>query len=229
MLILAIDTSTKTGSVSVFHDRRGVLAELTLNINLNHSDTLMSAVDTVLKFSEYDISDIDRIAVGTGPGSFTGIRVGVGAAKGLAYSVGAEIVGINELDALASMVSYTDMKVVPLIDARKGRVYYCEYEYNNDSRELEKISEYSDGHLDEILEKYSGNVIFTGDGSLNYREMIIEKMGNRAYFNRVSSSSIKASIMAELSIDMETENLFVLEPFYHSKTQAERMKESKKS
>jgi N6-L-threonylcarbamoyladenine synthase len=228
MLVLAIDTSTKSSSVSVFDDKKGVLAELTLNIKLNHSDTLMKAVDTVFKFSEKNVSEIDRIAVGTGPGSFTGIRVGVGAAKGLAYSTGADIVGVNELDALASMVTHTDMKIIPLIDARKERVYYCEYTYDAEGK-LKRERDYGDAHLEELLDSYSGKVIFTGDGSVNYRDKIIGKMGERAYFNRISSSCVKSSILAELSLEMEPDNLFILEPFYHSKTQAERMKAAKKS
>lgn len=228
MLVLAIDTSTKTSSVSVFEEKKGVLAELNLNIRLNHSDTLMKAVDTVIKFSEIDIEDIGRIAVGTGPGSFTGIRVGVGAAKGLAYSIGADIVGVNELDALASMIPYSNIKIVPLIDARKGRVYYCEYTYDSEMN-LNRDCEYGDAHLDELLDSYDGKVIFTGDGSINYMDKIVEKMGSRAYFNRASSSNVKSSILAEMAIGMSPDNLFVLEPFYHSKTQAERMKEAKEN
>ena len=85
MVVLGIDASTKTGSVALYDSEIGILSEVNANIRLNHSDSLMSIIDMVFSLAKLKPKDIDRVAVSVGPGSFTGIRVGVGTAKGLAY------------------------------------------------------------------------------------------------------------------------------------------------
>lgn len=228
MLALAIDTSTKSGTVALYHKEKGLVAELNLNVNLNHSDTVMSAIDALFELSGNSIKDIERIAVSTGPGSFTGIRVGVGTAKGLAYSLKVPLVGINELDAIANLAPHTSKKIISLIDARKERVYYAEYAYNSKDR-LERKTDYKDGELSSILEGYRGeDVLFLGDGSIHYRELIKDIMGDKCFFTSNSLSLPRASVMAEICFDMPEDNVFQLEPFYLSKTQAERNKEKNK-
>lgn len=226
MVVLGIDTSTKTGSVALFHKEEGVLAEINANIRINHSDSLMGLIDTVLKLGKKEIKDIDRIVVSKGPGSFTGIRVGVGTGKGLAYSLGSELVGINELDVIANTVTEGEYTVVPLIDARKERVYHGIYKFENS--ELKLKGEYGVGELRELLEKLKGEkVVFTGDGSLTYRSVIEEVMGKDGIFNLKSNSVVRAGILCELGSKGEGDNLFELEPFYISKTQAERERDER--
>ncbi len=228
MLALAIDTSTKSGTVALYHIEKGLVAELNLNVNLNHSDTVMSAIDVLFDLSGNSIKDVERIAVSIGPGSFTGIRVGVGTAKGLAYSLGVPLVGLNELDVIANLSPHTDKKILSLIDARKERVYYAEYGYDAKNG-LERKSEYMDGELREILEGYRGEeVLFLGDGSIHYRELIENIMGDKGFFTSKSMSLPRASVMAEICFDIPENNLFQLEPFYLSKTQAERNREKNK-
>ncbi len=224
MLALAIDTSTKAGTVALYHREKGLVTEVNLNVNLNHSDTVMSAIDILFELSGNSIKDVERIAVSTGPGSFTGIRVGVGTAKGLAYSLKVPVVGVNELDAIANLAPHTKMKIISLIDARKERVYYAEYSFGSGGK-LERKSDYRDGELRVILEGYRDEeILFLGDGSIHYRDLIIEVMGIKAYFTSKSLSLPRASVIAEVSFDMPEDNLFQLEPFYLSKTQAERNK-----
>jgi N6-L-threonylcarbamoyladenine synthase len=227
MVILGIDASTKTGSVALYDDKIGILSEVNANIRLNHSDSLMSLVDMVFKLAKLTPKDIDRIGVSIGPGSFTGIRVGVGTAKGLAYSLGCELVGVNELDVLAHTVSKTPNKIISLIDARKGRTYYSVYEYVEDK--IKRVSEYGAEELKLILEDYKDEkVIFTGDGSIVYKEIIDEVMGDNAIYNLKSNSMVRAGILGEMAATMEADNLFNLEPYYISKTQAERELAKKK-
>lgn len=123
MLVLAIDTATKIGSVALYDDKTGVIGEINLYVKVNHSNVIMDAVDSLFKLSGLTIKDVDRIAVTIGPGSFTGIRIGTAIAKGLAYSLKKPIVGVNELDVLAHMGENREDIIVPLIDARKERVY----------------------------------------------------------------------------------------------------------
>ncbi|MBN1469679.1 MAG: tRNA (adenosine(37)-N6)-threonylcarbamoyltransferase complex dimerization subunit type 1 TsaB [Fusobacteriaceae bacterium] len=226
MLVLAIDTSTKAGSVALFDDKKGLLGEIIINIDRNHSDTMMKAIDYLFEISKKKIDDLSKIAVTEGPGSFTGIRVGMGIVKGLVFGKNIEVVSMNTLDLLAEEVIF-EGEVVPLIDARKGRVYYSIYEKN--TSKTKRISNYMDGELEKILETLKNRKIcFTGDASYIYKNEIINIMGENAIFLPESRILPKASILAEKALNLEKVNPIILEPYYHSKTQAEREKENKK-
>lgn len=229
MLVLAIDTSTKVGTVALYSEEKGVLGEIFINSTTNHSETIMSCVDTLFKITKISITEVEKVAVSVGPGSFTGIRIGVGVAKGLAYSLKKPIVGVNELDVIASLsgeILDENSNIISLIDARKGRVYYCVYIQENG--QLTKVTQYLDGELEELLEKYKTEKnIFLGDGSIVYRDKIAETLGKNAVFYNKSLSLPRASILAEIALKKEPDNLMLLEPFYISKTQAEREKNKK--
>ena len=160
MLVLAIDTSTKAGSVALFDDKKGLLGEIIINIDINHSDTMMKAIDYLFEISKKKIDDLSKIAVTEGPGSFTGIRVGMGIVKGLVFGKNIEVVSMNTLDLLVEELIF-EGEVVPLLDARKGRVYYSIYEKNSNG--AKRISNYMDGELEKILETLKNRKIcFTG-------------------------------------------------------------------
>ncbi|MEG1978483.1 MAG: tRNA (adenosine(37)-N6)-threonylcarbamoyltransferase complex dimerization subunit type 1 TsaB [Cetobacterium sp.] len=223
MLILAIDTSTNIGTLALYSSETGVVGEITLNVKQNHSAITMTTLDTLLNLTGVDKKEIDKIAVSIGPGSFTGIRIGVGLAKGLAYALKKPIAGINELDLLAQM--YTgDKKVVAMLDARKERVFCGVYRKENDTFILE--GEYMAEELENILENITEETVFVGDGAFIYRELIKNKIGNKAIFVPNSLNISRASMLAEMAINKE-DNLFTLEPYYVTKSQAEREKESK--
>lgn len=226
MLVLAIDTSTKAGSVALFDDKKGLLGEIIINIDRNHSDTMMKAIDYLFEISKKKIDDLSKIAVTEGPGSFTGIRVGMGIVKGLVFGKNIEVVSMNTLDLLVEELIF-EGEVVPLLDARKGRVYYSIYEKNSNG--AKRISNYMDGELEKILETLKNRKIcFTGDASYIYKNEIINIMGENAIFIPESRILPKASILAEKALNLEKVNPIILEPYYHSKTQAEREKENKK-
>ena len=221
MLILGIDTSTKVGSVALFDDKKGVLAEVIINTKSNHSDTIMNAIDYILNLADCSVDDLDKVAVTVGPGSFTGIRIGIAIAKALVFKKDIKMTTMNTLDLLAYETAYKG-KILSLIDARKERAYYALYE------NMEKISEYSDGELREFLEKYKEDeILFTGDASYIYKEIIEEIMGSKAKFINKARVFPRAGILAERAVDLEEVNSVILEPYYHSKTQAEREKELK--
>ncbi len=225
MLVLAINTSTKIGTVALYSSKTGLISEVNLNIKLNHSDTVMTSIDTLFALTGHNIKEVEKIAVSIGPGSFTGIRVGVGTAKGLAYSLGVPIVGINELDLIANMANNTDKTIISTIDARKERVYYASYRYVDGN--IKRTSEYLDGELKDVISKFKGeDLLFLGDASIIYRDLIQSEDSN-ATFNIKSLSIPRASVLAEMAVDREEDSLVHLEPYYHSKTQAERMKEAK--
>lgn len=226
MLILAIDTATKIGSVALYDDEVGIVGEINLYVKINHSNVIMKSIDSLFDLSGYTIKDVDKIAVTTGPGSFTGIRIGVAIAKGLAYSLKKPIIGINELDVLAETGEEREGLIVPLIDARKERVYYSQYKYEN--RKLVRKAEYKDGELRDILTNLKGEkVVFIGDGALVNQELIKEIMGEEnIIFSKVNSIP-RAAMAAQMALQHEDDNIYTLEPFYLNKSQAEREKEER--
>ena len=122
MKILGVDTSTPIGSVGLIDGERFV-AEHTLSIVKAHSSRLMPAIDQILKWADLTVQDLDACAVGIGPGSFTGIRIGVGTIKSLCYAVKKPIIGVSTLEAIAYNLRYTDKLICPILDARKDEVY----------------------------------------------------------------------------------------------------------
>ena len=226
MLVLAIDTATKIGSVALYDDKIGVIGEINLYVKVNHSNVIMDAVDSLFKLSGLTIKDVDRIAVTIGPGSFTGIRIGTAIAKGLAYSLKKPIVGVNELDVLAHMGENREDIIVPLIDARKERVYFSKYRYIDNI--LLREEEYKDGELREILDDLKGKkVTFIGDGAI-VNEKLINEILEKDYTIFSKANSIpRAGVAAQISLHLAEDNLYTLEPLYVNKSQAEREKEER--
>ncbi|MCJ8343605.1 MAG: tRNA (adenosine(37)-N6)-threonylcarbamoyltransferase complex dimerization subunit type 1 TsaB [Cetobacterium sp.] len=224
MLVLAIDTCTKIGSVALVDSSEGLIGEININAKQNHSDLIMEAVDSLFKLTKKTVKDVDKIAVSIGPGSFTGIRIGVGIGKGLAYSLNKPIAGINELDLIGHNTGVRGEKILAMIDARKERVFYGLYEFVNG--ELTLLGEYGAEELREILPKIDGKVLCLGDGALIYKNLIEEILGERALFNVGVNSLPRAGVLGELAFNKEN-NLFTLEPYYVNKSQAEREKESR--
>ncbi len=129
MHILAIDTSTDTCSVAVLKDGE-VLIETSQKVKAGHSGTILKLIDNVLNDSGIRKKDINLIAAGLGPGSFTGIRIGISTARGLAAAVKCEIRGVSTLDAVAANVPESDIHIMPVLDARKGEIFCALYDKN---------------------------------------------------------------------------------------------------
>lgn len=226
MLVLAIDTATKIGSVALYDDKIGVIGEINLYVKVNHSNVIMDAVDSLFKLSGLNIKDVDRIAVTIGPGSFTGIRIGTAIAKGLAYSLKKPIVGVNELDVLAHMGENREDIIVPLIDARKERVYFSKYRYIDNI--LLREEEYKDGELRDVLEDLKGKkVTFIGDGAIVNEKLINEILEKDYNIYSKANSIPRAGVAAQISLHLPEDNLYTLEPLYVNKSQAEREKEER--
>lgn len=223
MLILGIDTSTNVGTVAIYSDIKGTLGEISVNINKTHSENIMVMIDELFKLTNTTINDIDKIAVSIGPGSFTGIRIGVAVAKGLASATNCKIVGVNELDVIAGNSTSNECEICSIIDARKERGYYCTFKYENGI--LKQLEDYKVGELREFLEtRKEIRTVYLGDGAINYKNLISNIVGENGVFAPKSLNLPRASVVAELGINNE-DNLYTMEPIYLSKSQAEREKE----
>ena len=212
MLILGIDTSTKICTCSIFDSENGVIAETSLSVKKNHSNIVMPIIDNLFKISDLTINDIDKIAVAIGPGSFTGVRIALGIAKGLAMALNKPLIAVNELDILEAIADGNENEIIPLIDARKERVYY---KYQN---------KYVDDYLINLISNFDKNkkYIFVGDGAINYKNILKDNLGDNAIILPMYNAFPRASILCELAINKEEANIYTLEPEYISKSRAEK-------
>jgi len=142
MKLLAIETSTMLGGIAVIDDSSGLIAEARLNVKSTHSERLMTEIDHIMKHSGVKLSDIDAFAISIGPGSFTGLRIGLSTVKGFAFATGRPLVAVPTLEALAWNFPYCRYPVCTLFDARKKEVYAAlfSWEGNGFARLLEEMS-----------------------------------------------------------------------------------------
>ena len=242
MKVLAVETSTMLGGVAVIDDSAGLIAEVRLNVKSTHSERLMTEIDHVLKQSGLEISEIDVFAVSIGPGSFTGLRIGLSTVKGFSFATGKPIVAVPTLEALAWSLPYCRYPVCTLLDARKKEVYAALFLWEgkgfvriidevsiNINKLLEKIGENDTPSpaLTQWREKgFSGeNVLFIGEGALLYKEIIKEAMREKAILpspeKMVPSPANVASMGMQKALRGEFSEPVSLIPFYIRRSEAE--------
>lgn len=165
MKILGIDSSAKSASVAVT-DNGKILSSFYINTGLTHSQTLMPMLDSALKCASLKVEDLDLIAVNKGPGSFTGIRIGVATAKGLADTKNIKTVGISTLESMAYNLKMNDCIAVAVMDARCDQVYTAFFRISNGSvSRLIDDCAVAISELKEMLKKYGETLILVGDGA----------------------------------------------------------------
>jgi tRNA threonylcarbamoyladenosine biosynthesis protein TsaB len=199
MYILGVETSTRTGSVAIVSED-GVIAQYSLNIEVTHSERLMSTVDRVMKDTGFMMADMDGYAVAIGPGSFTGLRIGLAAVKGLALVTGKPVAAVPTLKALAWNLSYAAYPVCPMLDARKHEVYAATFRF--DGTALVPDMAESVISLSRLSERISDKTLFTGEASRLFHKDICELFGTRALFAPVSAILPSAASVAEIGLDM---------------------------
>jgi tRNA threonylcarbamoyladenosine biosynthesis protein TsaB len=197
--ILGIETSTNTGSVAIVSED-GVVAQYSLNIEVTHSERLMSTVDRVLKDTGLAVQDLGGFSVAIGPGSFTGLRIGLSTVKGLALATGKPIAAVPTLQALAWNLPYSAYPVCPILDARKNEVYAALYRF--DGTALVQVLPETAISIFKLAEQISEKVVFTGEGSRIYRNGILDLLGERAVFAPHSAILPSGAKVAEIGLDM---------------------------
>jgi len=161
MRILALETATLAGGAALL-DGDAVIAETRSNIALTHSERILVAVDRVLRDARWTVRDLEGLAVSIGPGSFTGLRVGLATVKGLAFSLSLPVAGVPTLDALAATLPFADAPVAPLLDARKGEVYFSLYRW--DGAGMARQCDYLALSPEAAVARLTPPVIVLGDG-----------------------------------------------------------------
>jgi tRNA threonylcarbamoyladenosine biosynthesis protein TsaB len=222
MKILALDTATDSCSVAATDD--GALsAELTIRKSQTHAKHLMKLIDSVLEIAGFGVGDLDGLAVTIGPGSFTGLRIGISTIKGLAHALAKPVVGVSTLKALAWQCGYTSDLICPLLDARKGEVYGATYRLH-EGRLIQKTGPRV-MIPDAVVEDITSPCVFLGTGARLYRQKIVAAAGALAHFvpegqNRLRASSVAFLSMPKFEAD-DTDEIAGLVPHYIRKSDAE--------
>ncbi len=222
MYILGLETSTQTGSVALMTEQM-LVAEYTLTTKLTHAERLFSAIDHLFQTAALPLNELGGIAVARGPGSFTGLRIGVTTAKSLAYSLNIPVVGVSSLDALAAQYLYSPQLLCPILDARKKEVYTaC---YRNVGAQVARLGDEAVLSPAELAERITEPALFLGDGVPPYRRQLETLLGERARFADAAHLTPRASLVAALAWPRfqqgATDDVFSLTPCYIRKSDAE--------
>jgi tRNA threonylcarbamoyladenosine biosynthesis protein TsaB len=227
MKILSLDTTGLVASCAIVDDEKTV-AEFTTNYKKTHSQTLMPMIKEMCELIELDLNSVDYIACASGPGSFTGLRIGAATAKGLAHGLNKKIIPVPTLDALAYNVMGANMPVVPIMDARRNQVYTAVYDTSDG---LDRISEYMACDINDLLsyvDSIADGAIFLGDGVPVFKD-VISAYSKQFTFAPVSCNMQRAACVGALALE-NIENAVDCNDFeiiYLRKSQAEREREEK--
>jgi len=245
MMILAIDSSAKPASVAVCSNGE-LLGQYFQNNGLTHSRTLLSMTDSLLKNLNVRASEIDIVAVSRGPGSFTGVRIGVSAAKGFAWGADKQVCGVSTLEAMAYQIPEPGLLICPVMDARRGQVYNALFEWKDGT--VQRLCDDRAISLDdlatELLNMASKNkntaspetsaIIPNSEFRIPNSHVFLVGDGAAISYEHLSSAGIQCSIapvllrnqtaygVALAAIKTEPINAIELEPSYLRPSQAER-------
>jgi tRNA threonylcarbamoyl adenosine modification protein YeaZ len=224
MKILAIDTSSKICSVSILEDDTVILEKVT-DDEKTHSQNLMPLIDELFKETNLTLDNIDLLACCQGPGSFTGIRIGIATVKAFSDAKGISVVGVSSLEGLAYNINQNGL-IVSLIDAKNDNVYYALHSYDGANYNL--IGEYKSDNIQSILDElsvYDDELLFVGNGAEIHRDAIQTKIKNPTFAaenqNIQTSTSIGKSAYTKFKKGIYGDSNSIL-PIYLKKSQAER-------
>ena len=225
MNILAVDTSATSASVCVAQENK-IIGEFSINTSLTHSQTLVPMIEQVSEKTGISLDNIDAIAVNAGPGSFTGVRIGVAAVKGIAFSRNIPCVSVSTLESMAYNMLDSECIVCAVMDARCSQVYNALFKVSNGK--VERLIEdraLSLADLKRDLQKFSEKIILVGDGAeitFNYLENSLQNVFLASVNNRIQKASSIACVAFEKIKNDETISASELMPVYLRLPQAQR-------
>lgn len=225
MIILSIDSATDAATVAVVSNDQ-ILGEMNFANKKQHSVLIMPMIDELLKSLNLTIDDIDGFVISKGPGSFTGLRIGMATIKGLSLGSSKPYVSISSLDSLAYNLYGANGIVCPIMDALRENVYCALYKFENG--EMIKLMDYDRLSLDELISKlkeFKEPVYFVGDGTKKYGELLKKSLEN-CFFAPNNLNYTRASSLGELGIKLLSQGISddinISNPLYLRKSQAER-------
>lgn len=222
MRILGIDTSTKYAGVAVV-ENRVLIAQSTLQFMASHSEKLLPEIAHILEIMKIPIETIDYYAVTVGPGSFTGLRVGISTVKGLAFATRKNVIPISTLEVIARGFIHVEYPICPILDARKKEVYSALFQWENGK--LLRIKRDSVLTPEALTEWIKGKTLFAGDGLSIYKDKLQQLFGEKAIFAESIYNIPSSAIVALMGFEKAEEGKFIsardLSPLYLRKSEAE--------
>lgn len=215
-MLLAIDTSTVQSGVACYAAGE-LLGECGWNSGRNHTTQVLTQIDLLLHYTGHRQSDIEAVAVALGPGSWSGLRVGLSIAKGIALAAAVPLLGIGTLDAIAYQHQHPLLPVYPLITLGRGRFATARFQM---AAEWMRISDYESMTLHDLLPRLASDdsVVFCGDVSADLRETVLDVMGDRARLSTPATLLRRSGYLAELAWHRyergEHDTIATLEPIY---------------
>ncbi len=231
MRILALDTSTNVATAAILEDDV-IIGEYSCNKGKTHSQRLMPMIQSLLEAVGLKAADMDAFAASIGPGSFTGLRIGVTTVKAMAFAAQKPVVSVYTLDALAFNLAGSKAIICPVIDARNNQVFTAAYKFSG--YKLEKLTDYLGIHINEladILETMEGEIILLGDAAQMHKTFFEERLGSRVTAAPPNTALARAASVAVLAGEVLKEgiqeNCYDMKPFYLRKSQAEQAMKGK--
>ncbi|HTZ18188.1 MAG TPA: tRNA (adenosine(37)-N6)-threonylcarbamoyltransferase complex dimerization subunit type 1 TsaB [Dissulfurispiraceae bacterium] len=179
MKLLAVETATMLGGIAIM-DGMTLVAESRINVRVTHSERLMKEIDHALTTAGMDIGDIDVFGISAGPGSFTGLRVGLSTVKGLVYATGKKIVSVPTLEAFAWNVPFSDRLICPMLDARRKEVYAALFRWSADG--FTRVMNEQALKAGRLVSMIDSPTVFLGEGAVLNRQLIEQELGDKALF-----------------------------------------------
>lgn len=223
MKILSVDTSSNICSVAILEDEN-CIAEINKNDGKTHSENLMPMIEKILQDNNIKLNSIELIAIAVGPGSFTGIRIGIASIKAISEVLSVPIVAVSSLEGLAYNVDENFENICSLIDARNNQVYAGIFDKMHNA-----LEEFMADDINAVLEniKMYNKITFIGDGALMHKELIENKIKNAKFVEEIknfqNAKSIGKAGYSKYKLGI-IENADTIIPKYLRKSQAERMK-----
>lgn len=221
--VLAVDTSGPVAGVAIWKNGMLAFEEAVVN-RLTHSANLLPMIDAALDRTGMALTDMDRLAVVVGPGSFTGVRIGVSTVKGLSHGCGIPCVAVNALEAMAAGIPYFDGVICPIQDARAGQVYGAAFAPEEPPRRLLPDAPLKLEDFVERVTPLGTRFCFLGDGMPVHRERLRELLGDCAVFAPANACYLRPASVALLGARPEAQEMdyLTLMPLYLRPPQAER-------
>ena len=210
--ILCIETSTTNCSVALANNGKVILVKEDYNTGYSHAESLHVFIEQLLKEAKVNLNQLSAIAVSKGPGSYTGLRIGVSAAKGLCYALNIPLISVNTLDSLVRQAgNISNGYIVPMLDARRMEVYSATYNNSFDCiSETEALILNEESYTDLLSEKQT---IFIGNGVTKFKEICVHP--NAVFIeNKLPSAKELARVSFEKFKTKNFENVAYFEPFY---------------
>lgn len=223
-IVLALETTGKCGSIALVSPDH-TLAEYSLDTKTTHSRRLLSGIDWIMHDADLSWPDIDAVAVSLGPGSFTGLRIGLSTAKGLVMAANNKMIGVPTLDGLACQIPFSTHQICPVIDARKKEVYTAFFRYSPEYKNIERVSDYRAVEPHALAAQINEPTIFLGDGATVYGRLFKQELGDLAMLAPAAMFFARAACVGKIALEMlknqEAIDPATATPIYIRKSDAE--------